>query len=202
MQRIDANCALLMWWKVSWREVQSSCKDFCRRSFEQTTCRPEHRAAGVVEPNKNNTQICSSEHFQLGHQPQDVYSFLFEFILRFQLWSKYLQTIQNPTLRMQKEWFTLLISSNMCPACGIWDLKHLFPANDSSVPLVCWKLPTTKQSWHSADRPDLWLLFCSLLLSLWLEAICRTQTASLFPHHGSALKVLIPIPHSGCISWA
>lgn len=101
---------------------------------------------------------------------------------------------KNPTLRMQREWFTLLIPSNMCPACGIWDLKHFFPANDSSVPLVCWRLPTTKQSWHSADRPDLWLLFCSLLLSLWLQAICRTQTASLFPHHGSALKVLIPIP--------
>ena len=88
----------------------------------------------------------------------------------------------------------------MCPVCGIWDLKHFFPANDSSVPLVCWRLPTTKQSRQSADRPDLWLLFCSLLLSLWLQAICRTQTATLFPHQGSALKVLNPILHSGYIS--
>lgn len=31
--------------------------------------------------------------------------------------------------------------------------------------------------WRSADRPDLWLLFCSLLPGLWLQAICRAQTA-------------------------
>lgn len=34
--------------------------------------------------------------------------------------------------------FTLFIPSNMCLVCGIWDLKHFFPANDSSVPLVSW----------------------------------------------------------------
>lgn len=63
-----------------------------------------------------------------------------------------------------------------------------FLGNDSRAALVCWRLPTTKRSWHPADRPDLWLLFCTLLLSLWLQAICRTQTASLFPHQGSTPK--------------
>lgn len=70
----------------------------------------------------------------------------------------------------------------------------------ANVPLVCWRLPTTKPSWHSADRPNLWLLFCSLPLSLWLQAICRTQTASLFPHRGSTLTIANGALHFGYIS--
>lgn len=70
----------------------------------------------------------------------------------------------------------------------------------ANVPLVCWRLPTTKQPWHSADRPNLWLLFCSLPLSLWLQAICRTQTASLFPHRGSTLTIANAALHFGYIS--
>lgn len=54
--------------------------------------------------------------------------------------------------------------------------------------------------WRSADRPDLWLLFCSLLPSLWLQAICRAQTASLSPHRGSTLTIANVVLRSGYIS--
>lgn len=199
-----------MWWKAGSSPLfgivyHCSCK---MKIFSKiyTTWHQALRRAGVavLQILKNNIQICSSEHFQLlpasPHQLQDAY-----FSYSFRDWNHEASIDYHhpsPTLRMQTGGVIYphrSTISNMCSVCGIWDLKLFFPANDSSVPLVCWRLPTTKQSWHSADRPDLWLLFCLLLLSLWLQAICRTQTASLFPHHGSALKVLNLILHSGHI---
>lgn len=62
------------------------------------------------------------------------------------------------------EWFTLFPPCTMCPVSGILGSQAFLPGEWQRRTPGALRLPTTKQPWHPADRPDLWLLFCSLLL--------------------------------------
>lgn len=172
LQRIHINCVFKICWKARSSQLFGEAIVYhVKRCFflTYTTWHQALRGAGVAALKilKNNIQICSSKHFPASNSKMLTFHIHLEISTMKQVPTDYHHP--SPTLRMQSggviypHHYTI---SNMCSVCGIWDLKHFFPANDSSVPLVCWRLPTTKQSWHSADRPDLWLLFCLLLLSL------------------------------------